>query len=180
MTTSLNLGEPKYERRKRMAEIKKVEPVTTKPVATLTKPATAVVVDKAPEKKAEVKTEVKAEVKAPAKKAPAKKAPAKKAEAKKAPVKKTTAVAKKATTKTTEAKTEKAPAKKAAAKQIINFQFSGKSYSVEDLMKIAEDVWKFDLHKNDEAYKTIELYVKPEENIAYYVFNGDITGSFFI
>ena len=28
--------------------------------------------------------------------------------------------------------------------------------------------------------QSIELYVKPEENTAYYVINGDVTGSFFI
>ena len=39
--------------------------------------------------------------------------------------------------------------------------------------------WKFDLH-NEEDYTSLELYVKPEESVAYYVFNGDITGHFFI
>ena len=32
----------------------------------------------------------------------------------------------------------------------------------------------------EEDLKTVELYVKPEENTTYYVINGSITGSFFI
>ena len=32
----------------------------------------------------------------------------------------------------------------------------------------------------EEDIQSIELYVKPEENTAYYVINGDVTGSFFI
>lgn len=92
--------------------------------------------------------------------------------AKKTPVKKETKAAKKTTT--------KASAENKDVKQVISLQFGGKSYSIEDLTKIAEDVWKYDLHKSDEAYKSLELYVKPEESIAYYVFNGDISGNFFI
>lgn len=150
-----------------------------------TKKATAKVIAKAAPaktvevKKEEVKEAVKvatpaAEVKAPEKAAPAKavekKAPAKKAAAeKKAPAKKA-------------ATEKKAPAKKAAVKvqESVNFQFSGKSYTDADLLKICRDVWKYDLNGKEEDLKTVELYVKPEENTTYYVINGSITGSFFI
>lgn len=128
--------------------------------------AAVVTSEKEPAKKEEVKTTKTAKAANTAAKKTAKPA------AKKAPAKKEA----KAVTKTA----AKAPAKKTDAKQIINLQFSGKSYSIEDLTKIAEDVWKYDLHKSDEAYKSLELYVKPEESISYYVFNGDISGSFFI
>lgn len=156
-----------------MAEIKKAADTAAKAAPEVKETAAPAV--KAPEKTAEVKTakaEVKEEKKAPAKKET--KTTAKKTTtAKKATTKKTTAK------KTETATTKKAPAKK-AAKQVINLQFAGKSYSVEDLQKIAADVWKYDLHKADEAYTSLELYVKPEESVAYYVFNGEITGSFFI
>ena len=62
----------------------------------------------------------------------------------------------------------------------MNFQFSGKSYTPDDLLKICKDVWKYDLNGKEADFKSVELYVKPEENTAYYVINGDITGSFFI
>lgn len=150
------------------------------------KKATAKVIAKAApveEKKVEVKAaEVKAE---PAKKEPVKKeaakkaAPAKKETAKKAaPAKKETA--KKAAPAKKETVKKAAPAKKATVKEVVNFQFSGKSYTPDDLLKICKDVWKYDLNGKEADFKSVELYVKPEENTAYYVINGDITGSFFI
>ena len=74
----------------------------------------------------------------------------------------------------------KAPAKKAEVKGTVNFQFNGKSYTPEDLLRSCKDVWKYDLNGKEEDIKSIELYVKPEENTTYYVINGDVTGSFFI
>lgn len=147
------------------------------------KKATAKVVAKVPaeEKKVEVKAaEVKApEVKAEVKKEAVKKTPAaKKAPAKKAPAKKAPAAKKETVKKET---VKKAPAaKKPVVKEEVNFQFSGKSYTSEDLIRITRDVWKYDLNGKEEDVKSIELYVKPEENTAYYVINGDVTGSFFI
>lgn len=141
-----------------------------------TKKATAKVIAKAAPaktvevKKEEVKEAVKAAAPAAEVKAPEKAAPAKKAAAeKKAPAKKAAAE-------------KKAPAKKAAVKvqESVNFQFSGKSYTDADLLKICRDVWKYDLNGKEEDLQTVELYVKPEENTTYYVINGSITGSFFI
>lgn len=142
------------------------------------KKATAKVVTKVPaeEKKVEVKAaEVKApEVKAEVKKEAVKKTPA----AKKAPAKKAPAAKKETVKKET---VKKAPAaKKPVVKEEVNFQFSGKSYTSEDLIRITRDVWKYDLNGKEEDIQSIELYVKPEENTAYYVINGDVTGSFFI
>lgn len=142
------------------------------------KKATAKVVAKVPaeEKKVEVKAaEVKApEVKAEVKKEAVKKTPA----AKKAPAKKAPAAKKETVKKET---VKKAPAaKKSVVKEEVNFQFSGKSYTSEDLIRITKDVWKYDLNGKEEDVQSIELYVKPEENTAYYVINGDVTGSFFI
>ena len=142
------------------------------------KKATAKVVAKVPaeEKKAEVKA---AEVKAPEVKAEVKKEAVKKtAAAKKAPANKAPAAKKETVKKET---VKKAPAaKKPVVKEEVNFQFSGKSYTSEDLIRITRDVWKYDLNGKEEDIQSIELYVKPEENTAYYVINGDVTGSFFI
>lgn len=145
-----------------MADVKKAA-VAAKPVAK------AVAATKAAETK-EVKAEVKKEAvkKAPAKKAPAKKETVKKETAKKAPAKKA------ATT------TKKAPAKKAEVKANISVQFDGKEYKTEDFVKIAKDVWQYDLGKKVADFKTVDLYVKPEEAAVYYVINGDVTGSFAI
>lgn len=153
--------------------------------------------------KVPVKVEAKEEVKAAApvkeepKKAPVKKAaPAKKTAAKKAPAKKpaakataTKAAAKKAPAKKA-ATAKKAPAKKtatkattakaAAVKTTVNFEFSGKSYTPDELINSAKDRWKYDLNGKASDLKSIELYVKPEEGKVYTVYNDATTDEFFI
>ncbi len=79
---------------------------------------------------------------------------------------------------------EKKPAtKKAAAKKElkaeITIQFDGKSYTQEELVQIAKDVWKYDLNQKEADLNSIELYVKPEEHVAYYVMNK-VAGSFYL
>ena len=86
--------------------------------------------------------------------------------AKKAPVEKTE----------TKAKSKKAT----AVQQSLHIQYSDKNVSMDDLQKIAADVWKYDLNKGDEEFTSLDLYVKPEENTVYYVFNGDVQGNFLI
>lgn len=114
--------------------------------------------EEAPVKQESVKSEAKKA--APAKK-PGRKPAAKKTETKKAePAKKTETV------------------KKAELKEDLHIQYSGKAYSQEDLMKIAKDVWKYDLKQKVSALTSIKLYVKPEENVVYYVMNEEFTGHF--
>ncbi len=141
--------------------------------------------------KAEVKTTpVKAEVKAAPAKAEVKAAPVKaevkaepaKAEVKAAPAKAEAKAPAKAAKKPA---TKKAAAKKPAAKATdvkvsVNVQFGGKSYTTEDLVKIAKDVWKYDLKQKAADFKSVELYVKPEDGMTYYVINGKEAGSFYI
>ena len=136
-----------------MADIKKAA-VAAKPVAkavAATKPAEA----KVEEKKVEAKKAVEEKKAVPAKKAAApKKETAKKA----APAKKEATV-------------------KAATKVSVNLQFAGKEYT-EDFEKMAKDVWQYDLGNKAADLKSVDLYVKPEENKVYYVMNGDVTGDF--
>lgn len=145
--------------------VKKTE-ATTKPKTT---PAKKEV--KSAEKASEVKTEVKAaaeEVKEPVKKQATRKASAKPAAEKAEEVKKETV--KKETVKKVKAEPE--------VKAAVHFEFSGKSYTPEELLKICKDVWKYDLNGKEEDFKSVELYVKPEESVTYYVVNGDVKGSF--
>ncbi|MCL2051411.1 MAG: DUF6465 family protein [Lachnospiraceae bacterium] len=64
--------------------------------------------------------------------------------------------------------------------EVVKVEFNGKSYTQDDLLKSARDVWQYDIGKEPADLKSIELYIKPEEERAYYVFNNDITGSFAI
>lgn len=123
-------------------------------------------------------------------------APEKEAAPKKVPAKKETSVKKETSKKETAKKAavkeeaaEKEPAKttparksakKAECTTALHIQFAGKSYAREDLEKMAKDVWVFDLNQKAEDLTSLELYVKPEENVVYYVMNKEFNGSFYI
>ena len=120
-----------------MAEAKKTAKATVKkPVA------------KAAEKVAAETTAKKVAAEATAKKTTAKTTETKTTAAK-------TTAAKKTTTRTAAAKTKKT----AAVKENISIQFAGKEYTTEQLVKIAKDVWEFDLAKNPADFKEVQLYV---------------------
>ena len=147
---------------------------TVAPVA-----STKVEAPKAAEKKAAptaaIKTETKTVVKE-AEKAPAAKKETVVKEAEKAPAAKKETVVKKAE----KAAAKKETTKNAELKSEISVQYGGKSYSQQELLKIAKDVWKYDLKQKASDLTSVELYVKPEENMVYYVMNKETTGSFYI
>lgn len=148
-----------------MAEVKKTA---------VAKPTAKAVAAKAAEVK---KEDVKTEAAAPVKEAVEKEAPK---AAKKPAAKKTTKAAAKKTAKTTAEKetSAKTAGRKPAAKAVVHVQFSGKSYTMDDLVKSAKDVWEYDLNRKPADFKSVELYVKPEEHKAYYVINGEVSGDF--
>ena len=184
-----------------MAEIKKTD-AAAKPVATIKTPVAAEVktpeVKAAPAKAEEKKAEVKKA--APVKKAAAKKpaakkaAPAKKAEPKKA-AEKTEAkkpAAKKATT-TKKAEPKKAapakkavPAKKATAakkaaattevKTNIVLQYGDRNVTYDTIVTNAKNNYQYEMGGNVDAIKKLSVYVKPEENAAYYVVDDKVQG----
>lgn len=147
-----------------MAEKKNVATTAAKTETVVKEPVT---VKAETEKKETVKTV--AEKKAPVEKKETAEKPVEKPVEKK-PVEKKP-VAKKTATK---------KAVKAEVKSAVYVQFAGKSYSQEDLVKIAKDVWKYDLKQKAKDLVSIELYVKPEESMVYYVMNKDFAGSFYI
>ena len=87
---------------------------------------------------------------------------------KKAPVKKTTT--KKTTT--TARKTTAKKAVKAVTKK-VNLQFAGKDIAMDDIEAKVKATWMEETGKAESEITEIEIYVKPEENAAYYVINGD-------
>ena len=170
-----------WGRRLLMAEIKKPEiskaadtktsTVTTPVVAPAAKTEPAAV-------KAEVKTETKTETeKAPVEKKKPGRKPGSKTTAKK-PGRKPAAAKKETAKTTTKAAKTTDTTKKTAVKESLHLEFAGKSYTTDDLVKIAKDVWKYDLKKKVSDFKSVELYVKPEESVVYYVINGDVAGNF--
>ncbi len=103
--------------------------------------------DKAPAAKAETKTTAKAA------KAPAKKAETKAAAETKAPARRTAA-------------------KKAELKTEVVIEFGGRQIDTEEVLESAKKDFA-EKHKDAEL-KSIHLYIKPEESVAYYVANDGI------
>ena len=143
--------------------------------------AKASVETKAVEKTAEVKPaaekpveEKTAEVKSAEEKTTAVKSeePAKKTAAKKTTTRKTTA-AKKTTTKTA-AKTT--AAKKAEPVTEVYVQYWGKEIHTSEVADRIKKIWTEDMGKKASELKDLKIYIKPEDNGAHYVINGDVTG----
>ncbi|WP_197029583.1 DUF6465 family protein [Butyrivibrio sp. AE3004] len=176
----------------------KLREAALKPIATIKKPVIAA--EKKEEVKAETpKAEVKkaAEKKTTAKKTAVKKTATKKEEtavkeepkaaekkeaAKKPAVKKVTAA--KPAAKKAEPKEEKPAAKKttatkaAATKTNIVLQYADKSVTYDTFVENAKNVWQYDMGRDVSEIKTLELYVKPEEERVYFVVNGEVHADF--
>ena len=76
----------------------------------------------------------------------------------------------------------KAPAKKtttrkATVTETVYLQYLGKEINKDDLVKQVKEIWTKELQNKAGDLKSITLYLKPEENMAYYVINDDVTGS---
>ena len=98
--------------------------------------------------------------------------PAKKTAAKKTTTRKTTA-AKKTTTKTA-AKTT--AAKKAEPVTEVYVQYWGKEIHTSGVADRIKKIWREDMGKKASELKDLKIYIKPEDNGAHYVINGDVTG----
>ena len=106
----------------------------------------------------------------------------KETETKKAPAKtetktKTTAAkktSKKAADKEPEAEKAKAAPGRKKVKESLYIQYAGKEVESLEIMEKAKAAYAGDV----KSIKEIQVYVKPEENMAYFVVNGDETGSF--
>ena len=143
--------------------------------------AKASVETKAAEKTAEVKPaaakpveEKAAEVKSDEEKITAVKSeePAKKTAAKKTTTRKTTA-AKKTTTK---AAAKTTAAKKAEPVTEVYVQYWGKEIHTSEVADRIKKIWTEDMGKKASELKDLKIYIKPEDNGAHYVINGDVTG----
>lgn len=99
--------------------------------------------------------------------APAKKTAAKKTASKKAAAEKKAAPAKKPAAKTTE---KRAYNKKSETKTNVCIQFAGAQFTSDELAEKAKK------ESGVKSPKQIDVYVKPEENMVYYVVDGNAGG----
>lgn len=102
---------------------------------------------------------------------------------KEAPAKKT--VAKKATEKPATAKkpaAKKPAVRKTAAKKAVSLntevyvQWLGKEVFEKDIIESVKKIWTEEMGKKESELTDLKVYIKPEDNGAHYVINGEITG----
>lgn len=62
-------------------------------------------------------------------------------------------------------------------KPTIYLEYQEKQIPEKDLVAKAKQIWK-DLGKKATDMKSLQIYVKPEENMVYCVFNDDETAEF--
>lgn len=98
--------------------------------------------------------------------------PAKKTTAKKTTARKT--AAKKTTAKTTAPR--RTATKKAEPATEIYVQYWGKEIHTSEVADRIKKIWTDDMGKKASDLKDLKIYIKPEDNGAHYVINGDVTG----
>lgn len=170
-----------------MARTKKAATKTTVKTASVSETPAKSVVTASEEKAVKAETpktddaKASVETKAAEKTAEVKPAAAKPVEEKAAEVKsdeeKITAVkseepAKKTATKTT----RKTAAKKAEPVTEVYVQYWGKEIHTSEVADRIKKIWTEDMGKKASELKDLKIYIKPEDNGAHYVINGDVTG----
>ena len=86
-----------------------------------------------------------------------------------------TATAPKTTTRKTT--TRKTTARKAAKISTeVYVQWLGKEVEAQNIIDSIKKIWTEEMGKKEVDLKDLKIYIKPEDNGAHYVINGDITG----
>ena len=148
---------------------KKAEPKTTTAKTAIEKEAPAKLAAEPETKKpgkATVTEKITEEVKTPAKKTTRKRTAVKKTTEEKTTEKKTTA----------KRTTRKAAAKKAEATTEVFVQWLGKEIYAKDVVESIKKIWTEEMGRKESELEDLKVYIKPEDNGAHYVINGDITG----
>lgn len=139
---------------------KKAEPKTTTAKTAIEKEAPAKTA--AETEKADAATVKKTTEKTTARKTAAAKKTAEKPAVKKAAVKKTAV--------------KRTAAKTASVNTEVYVQFWGKEVYAKDVVESVKKIWTDEMGKKESELKDLKVYIKPEDNGAHYVINGDITG----
>lgn len=79
--------------------------------------------------------------------------------------------------KTGTARRTAAAKKSTEIKETVYLQCFGKEISAADLSSRVKEIWEKEYNKKTDEIETLEIYLKPEEDAAYYVINSSVTGS---
>ena len=72
----------------------------------------------------------------------------------------------------------KTDSQSAASRAEMYIEYQGRSYDREELIERAMTIWVKKLRRGRNNLTSLELYVKPQEQTVYYVFNKTRNGSF--
>ena len=67
-------------------------------------------------------------------------------------------------------------AKKAEANAEVFVQWLGKEIYAKDVVESIKKIWTEEMGRKESELEDLKVYIKPEDNGAHYVINGDITG----
>lgn len=74
---------------------------------------------------------------------------------------------------------EKKPATRRTKKESaaeIYIQYLGKELSTKNVLENIKNLWTGEMGRKEKDFKDVKVYIKPEENKAYFVINGNETG----
>ena len=71
---------------------------------------------------------------------------------------------------------KKTAAKKAEPVTEVYVQYWGKEIHTSEVADRIKKIWTEDMGKKASELKDLKIYIKPEDNGAHYVINGDVTG----
>ena len=87
-----------------------------------------------------------------------------------------TTTAKKTTKTAAKTTTRKTTAKKTETVTEVYVQYWGKEIHTSEVADRIRKIWTDDMGKKASDLKDLKIYIKPEDNGAHYVINGDVTG----
>ena len=87
---------------------------------------------------------------------------------------KVTEKATKATTKTTKKTAAKKSTVKKEVTETVFVQYAGQEYDINEVRAAVKKAWTEETGKKESDITEIQIYIKPEENAAYYVVNGEV------
>ena len=157
-----------------MARTKKAATKTTAKTASVSETPAKSVVTASEEKAVQAETPKTDDAKASVETKKAAETPAEKKADTKPAAKKTTTRKTTTAKKTTTRKT--ATAKKAETVTEVYVQYWGKEIHTSEVADRIKKIWTDDMGKKATDLKDLKIYIKPEDNGAHYVINGDVTG----
>lgn len=77
-----------------------------------------------------------------------------------------------------EKKEKKTAKKKKAVKPDFYIQYADKEIAAKDVTERIQEIWTKEMENDPGDLKELQVYIKPEEDAAYFVINNEIKGSF--